>query len=120
MSKPSWKYNPLADGGISLANQEATARATDQEQRDDEQYANDVNTLAAVFRTERRGHQDDAREFASMLRYVASLMLDGWGSPDALFPQQVFSDHGPGAVLLALRRAYEQPTQAVSDVVVHP
>ena len=101
-----------------IAAQEDSARETQAQRDRDEMYANDVNTLAAVFRTQARG--DSAWEFAAMLKYVAALMLDGWGASDAQFPQQVYSDHGPGAVLLALKRAYDQPEHVTSDVVEHP
>lgn len=101
-----------------IAAQEESARETDYRRRVDENYANDVNTLAAVFRIETRGAS--ASDFAGMLRYVASLMLDGWGASDAQFPQAVFDMHGPGAVLLALKRAYDSPEHVVSDVVEHP
>lgn len=86
------------------------------ERADDELYANAVNALAAVFRvdieeTQRcsRGNVEDRAQFARVLRYVANLMNDGWGASDAIFPKDVFDQHGPGAVLLALKRAYEQP-----------
>lgn len=119
--KANWKYNPLLDGGVSRANQEDSARDTQAQRDRDEIYANDVNTLAAVFRSMNPVCYQPTRErFSLMLRYVAGLMADGWGAADAQFPQQVFDDHGPGAVLLALKRAYDQPEHVTSDVVEHP
>ena len=83
------------------------------ERADDELYANAVNALAAVFRMDiedaRSRHDADNLQFSRILFYVATLMRDGWQATDALYPRDVFDQFGPGAVLLALKRAYEQP-----------
>jgi len=81
------------------------------ERADDELYANAVNALAAVFRMdiEHTQHTDPRIQFARMMDIVSRLMRDGWGASDAVFVKDVFDTHGPGAVLLALKRAYEIP-----------
>ena len=83
------------------------------ERAEDERYANAVNALACIFRVDieqaRRATGSEAAAFARLLAYVAALMRDGWNSTDALYPRDVFDQHGPGAVLLALKRAYELP-----------
>lgn len=108
-----------------IAAQEDSARETQAQRDRDEMYANDVNTLAAVFRTDiaanGKQYRGECRQsFAQMLLHVSSLLLDGWGASDAQFPQAVYDDHGPGAVLLALKRAYDQPEHVTSDVVEYP
>jgi len=120
MGKPNWKYNPLRDAGISLVNQEDTARADHADRARQDQYAGDVQTLAAIFRSQRKGRPSTRQEFAQTLRAVALLMVDGWGATDALYPQQVFEDHGPAAILMALKQAYDHPAPIVSDVVEFP
>ena len=82
------------------------------ERADDELYAHAVNALAAVLRFDIeeqlvRGGSPQAQA-AQVLRTVAGQLIDGW-SVDALPVRDVFDQHGPGAVLLALKRAYEQP-----------
>ena len=84
------------------------------ERTDDERYANAVNALAAVFRvdiaeSQSRGEAEPSQAFAWVLHRVCRLMRDGWGAPDAVYVKDVFDQFGPGAVLLALKRAYEQP-----------
>lgn len=120
MGKPDWKYNPLRDAGISLVNQEDTARADHADRARQDQYAGDVQTLAAIFRTQRQERPASRAEFATMLRYVATVLVDGWGATDALYPQSVFDDHGPAAILMALKQAYDHPAPIVSDVVEFP
>ncbi len=104
-----------------IAAQEESARETQAQRDRDEIYANDVNLLAAVFRTKYPSfHRPSRHSFAATLKSVALLMMDSWGASDLQFPQQVYDDHGPGAVLLALKRAYDQPEHVVSDVVENP
>lgn len=86
------------------------------ERADDEAYANDFAALVAIFRTEiaeQRAGPKPIEHFAKQLRYLSSLMLDGWGASDAQFPQQCFDDHGPAILLRALAKAYEQPAHVL-------
>lgn len=91
------------------------------ERAKDEIYANAVNALAAVFRMDidaskgREFEPDGAHAFAYVLQRTARLMRDGGGASDAIFIKDVFDQFGPGAVLLALKRAYEQP-QPMGDL----
>lgn len=120
MGKPDWKYNPMRDGGVSIAAQEDSARETQAQRDRDEMYANDVNTLAAVFRTRFGSFLQDKepRSMRAVLTFVGQ-QLDSRSAYD-LFLVDVFHSHGPGAVLLALKRAYDQPEHVTSDVVEHP
>lgn len=97
---------------MSIETHEGPAPA-DIERADDEIYANTVNALAAVFRIDiaalQRNCSTEGTRFAAILSRVAGLMRDGWEASDAMFPKDVFDQYGPGAVLLALKRAYEQP-----------
>ena len=84
------------------------------ERADDERYANAVNALAAVFRmdiaeSQSRGAAEPSLAFAWVLQRLSRLMRDGWGASDAVFIKDVFDQFGPGAVLLALKRAYTEP-----------
>lgn len=84
------------------------------ERADDERYANAVNALAVNFREDiahahRQRGGSKALQFALVLRVLSDRMRDGWGASDALQIKDVFDQFGPGAVLLALKRAYEQP-----------
>lgn len=83
------------------------------EQADDEIYANAVNALAAVFRMDieesQRKNGTPGAQFASVLVGVARQVREGWAGTDALYLRDVFDQFGPGAVLLALKRAYEIP-----------
>ena len=84
------------------------------ERADDELYGNAVNALAANFRediahAQRQRGGSKALQFALVLRVLSDLMRDGWGAPDAVQIKDVFDQFGPGAVLLALRRAYAEP-----------
>jgi hypothetical protein len=83
------------------------------ERADDALYANAVNALAAVFRMDIEYgstlYTGDADRFAAVLVRVSRLIKDGWGASDAVFIKDVFEQYGPGAVLLALKRAYELP-----------
>lgn len=109
---------------VSLANQEDAARATAEERAREEIYANDVNTLAQMFRadmqaTKKRVHS--SVQFVSLLRGIAvDMMADRFDSPQGLFIKQVFEDHGPQAILMALKQAYDHPEPFASDVVEHP
>lgn len=83
-----------------------------EERAKDEIYANAVNALAAVMRFDIeeqrvRGGSPHA-QMTQVLRTIALQLIDNW-SPDALPVRDVFDTHGPGAVLLALKRAYELP-----------
>ena len=93
--------------------------ASVREQQDDAQYAGDFATLVAVFRTQiehLNRHQKPEVQFAGMLTHLRTLIVDGWGSPDAGFPQQCFTDHGPAILLRALAKAYEQPVHVVGEL----
>src|SRR5678816_1033924 len=82
------------------------------EKQEDENYARDFTVLVAIFRTQigyLNRHQKPEVQFAGMLTHLRSLILDGWGSPDAGFPQQCFTDHGPAILLRAIARAYQEP-----------
>lgn len=104
-----------------IAAQEESAKETQAQRDRDEIYANDVNALAAVFRTQYGVLLRETRPGA----VLSALLLDlsrrlTRQSSDNEFIQSVFDDHGPGAVLLALKRAYDSPEHVVSDVVEHP
>jgi hypothetical protein len=80
---------------------------------------NDQATLTATFRTLRASRQprlSPVQEFAAALLHLRLLMLDGWDSPDAGFPQQVFDDHGPGVILRALADAYDAPAPVLGEL----
>lgn len=104
-----------------IAAQEDSARETQAQRDRDEIYANDVNALAATFRTEyvNAFQSRNALTFESVLWSMSRRLQLSKASSDQ-FLQQVFDDHGPGAVLLALKRAYDQPEHVTSDVVEHP
>ncbi len=87
------------------------------EKAQDENYQRDFNVLLAIFRTHlevANKHLAPNVRFAGQLRHLAHLMLDGWGGSD--FPQQVFDDHGPQAILRALAKAYEQPAHVLGEL----
>jgi hypothetical protein len=92
---------------------------SEREQRDDQAYANDFATLVAIFRTniaEPSIAASPAGKFAGQLARLRSLILDGWGSPDAGFLQQCMDDHGPQSLLRALAKAYEQPEHVLGQL----
>jgi len=80
------------------------------ERADDEIYANAVNALAAVLRFDiedsTQAGRNPAQQFAIVLRKVA---LEAQHGGAGTYLADVFDQFGPGAVLLALKRAYEQP-----------
>jgi hypothetical protein len=83
----------------------------------------DHRVLVALFRTDlaqQNKHKSARARFAEQLSKVRSQLLDGWGSPDAGFPQQVCDDHGPALILRALADAYENPAHVMDDEVLHP
>jgi hypothetical protein len=90
--------------------------AKDAERADDTQYQNDFVTLVSLFRSEIVA-QPSLGQFTMQLQRVRAALLEPMLSS---FVTQCFDDHGPGIVLRALARAYEQPTQIVSDVVEFP
>ena len=77
----------------------------------DELYANAVNALAAVMRfdieTEARTNWPREKQFAAVLDDITEQLTSD--AVDGLYLRDVFDQYGPGAVLLALKRAYEQP-----------
>jgi hypothetical protein len=80
---------------------------------------NDQATLTATFRTtlgEQNPQRSPAQRFAATLATLRLLMLDGWGSPDAGFVQQVMDDHGPGVILRALADAYDSPAPVLGEL----
>lgn len=104
-----------------IAAEEESARATQAQRDADEVYANDVNTLAAVFRTKygRLLYETQPSDVFSAVLLNVSRCLTRQSS-DNEFMRAVLYDHGPGAVLLALKRAYDQPEHVTSDVVEYP
>lgn len=120
MSKPNWKYNPLRDVGIALASQEDTARETHDQRAADDLYAGDVFTLAQTFRQqypESLALPSNASVFAAVLDHLVRRLARPMSTD--LFLAGVFEDHGPQAVLMALKQAYDHPEPIVSDVVEH-
>ena len=92
------------------------------EMSDDDLYRADFNVLVAVFRTRLQSQRDlivakkvlpvsPQHDFARELKWLSQAMVDGWGAPDAQYPQQCFDDWGPAILLRALATAYAQPAQ---------
>jgi hypothetical protein len=116
MSKAYWADKPWLRGQAGNTVADEGPSPQDLERSDDAQYAGDFATLVAIFRTDLASHKQHLKpnvRFAGELRHVAHLLLDGWGSSDAQFPQQCFEDHGPGILLRALAKAYEQPNHVL-------
>ena len=87
------------------------------ERQDDENYARDFAALVAIFRTRiEKAPKPTGAQFAVELKYLANLMLEGWGASDAQFPQQCFDDWGPAILLRALAKAYEQPAHVLGEL----
>lgn len=106
MSKPSWKYNPAADGGIGLAMQEDTARETHEQRSEDVVFARDYAAVVQALRVHLGG---DHCEF------TVRLCREVWSGDAALSEYQnyvTFCDlYGFPALLRALARAIEQETR---------
>ncbi len=74
--------------------------------------------LAAIFRTDIEHLNKQLTpnaQFAGMLKYLGSLIRDGWGASDAQYPQAVFDEHGPATILRALADAYDAPEHVLVD-----
>lgn len=50
MGKPDWKYNPMRDGGVSIAAQEDSARETQAQRDKDVVYARDYAAIVECLR----------------------------------------------------------------------
>ena len=95
---------------------------SDIEIADDDRYRADFCTLVEVFKSRLQGQRDlivakkvlpvsPQHDFARELKWLSQAMVDGWGAPDAQYPQQCFDDWGPAILLRALATAYAQPAQ---------